>query len=184
MTADSRFDVWALRDTQTGFAPGEHFYYSNVGYRTLGYALEAAAGVPYPELLRARILEPMGLEHTEPEITVDIRDRMAVGYDRLHDDRTPSPDDPLFPAPWLETGTADGSLASTAGDLAAFGSALLEGTREDTHLGAATRLRRRVELRLRARAQGRASSVTAARCPASPRRCSATSSRESPSARS
>ena len=45
---------------------------------------------------------------------------MAVGYDRLHDDRTPSPDDPLFPAPWLETGTADGSLASTAGDLAAF----------------------------------------------------------------
>ncbi len=98
MTADSRFDVWALRDTQTGFAPGERHYYSNVGYRTLGYALETAAGVPYPELLRARILEPIGLEHTVPEITVDIRDRMAVGYDRLHDDRTPSPDDPLFPA--------------------------------------------------------------------------------------
>jgi CubicO group peptidase (beta-lactamase class C family) len=126
-TADSRFDVWALRDTETGFAPGEHFYYSNVGYRTLGYALEAAAGTPYRELLADHILEPMGLRHTEPEITVDIRDRMAVGYDRLHDDRTPSPDDPLFPAPWLETGTADGSLASTAGDLAAFGSALLKG---------------------------------------------------------
>jgi CubicO group peptidase (beta-lactamase class C family) len=126
-TADSHFDVWALRDTETGFAPGEHFYYSNVGYRTLGYALEAAAGTPYRELLAGRILEPMGLRHTEPEITVDIRDRMAVGYDRLHDDRTPSPDDPLFPAPWLETGTADGSLASTAGDLAAFGSALLKG---------------------------------------------------------
>ena len=30
MTADSRFDVWALRDTETGFAPGERFYYSNV----------------------------------------------------------------------------------------------------------------------------------------------------------
>jgi CubicO group peptidase (beta-lactamase class C family) len=126
-TADSRFDVWALRDTETGFAPGEHFYYSNVGYRTLGYALEAAAETPYRELLAGRILEPMGLRHTEPEITVDIRDRMAVGYDRLHDDRAPLPDDPLFPAPWLETGTADGSLASNAGDLAAFGSALLKG---------------------------------------------------------
>jgi CubicO group peptidase (beta-lactamase class C family) len=129
-TADSRFDVWALRDTQTGFAPGEHFYYSNVGYRVLGYALETATGTPYRDLLRTHILEPMGLENTEPEITVEARHRLAVGYDRLHDDRTPSPDDPLFPAPWLETGTADGSLASTAGDLAAFGIALLAGPAE------------------------------------------------------
>jgi CubicO group peptidase (beta-lactamase class C family) len=130
VTADSRFDVWALRDTQTGFAPGERHYYSNVGYRTLGYALETAAGVPYPELLRARILEPIGLEHTVPEITVDIRDRMAVGYDRLHDDRTPDPSDPLFPAAWLETGTADGCLASNAADLAAFARHLLGGPAE------------------------------------------------------
>ena len=129
-TADSRFDVWALRETETGFAPGEHFYYSNVGYRAVGYALEAATGERYRDLLRGRILEPLGLEHTEPEITVEIRERMAVGYDRLHDDRTPSPDDPLFPAPWLETGTADGSLASTAGDLAAFGGSLLAGPAE------------------------------------------------------
>jgi CubicO group peptidase (beta-lactamase class C family) len=130
VTADSRFDVWALRDTQTGFAPGERHYYSNVGYRTLGYALETAAGVPYPELLRTRILDPIGLEQTVPEITVDIRDRMAIGYDRLHDDRTPSPDDPLYPAAWLETGTADGCLAATAGDLAAFARHLLGGPAE------------------------------------------------------
>jgi CubicO group peptidase (beta-lactamase class C family) len=32
-TPDSRFDVWALRETEVGFAPGERFYYSNVGYR-------------------------------------------------------------------------------------------------------------------------------------------------------
>jgi CubicO group peptidase (beta-lactamase class C family) len=127
ITADSCFDVWALRETETGFAPGERFSYSNVGYRVLGYALEAATGTPYPELLRTHILEPLGLESTEPEISVDVRGRMAVGYDRLHDDRTPSPDDPLFPAPWVETGTADGCLAATAGDLAAFGSALLAG---------------------------------------------------------
>ncbi|HWB55901.1 MAG TPA: serine hydrolase domain-containing protein [Gaiellaceae bacterium] len=127
VTADSRFDVWALRDTETGFAPGERFSYSNVGYRTLGYVLEAATGTPYPELLRKHVLGPMGLESTEPEIGVDVRSRLAVGYDRLHDDRTPSPDDPLFPAPWVETGTGDGCLASTADDLAAFGHALLAG---------------------------------------------------------
>jgi CubicO group peptidase (beta-lactamase class C family) len=127
MTADSRFDVWALRDTDAGFAPGERYYYSNVGYRAVGYALEAATGERYPDLLRARILEPLRLEHTEPEITVDVRGRMAIGYDRLHDDRAPSAADPLYPATWLETGTADGCLAATAGDLAAFGVALLEG---------------------------------------------------------
>ena len=130
VTADSRFDVWALRDTETGFAPGERFYYSNVGYRALGYALEAATGERYPDLLTSRILEPLGLELTEPEITVDLRERMAVGYDRLHDDRTPTPDDPLYPAPWLETGTADGCLAGTASDLAAFARHLLGGTAE------------------------------------------------------
>jgi CubicO group peptidase (beta-lactamase class C family) len=127
MTADSRFDVWALRETEVGFAPGEHYYYSNVGYRTLGYALEAVTGLDYPQLVRQRILEPLGLENTEPAITVEVRGRMAVGYDRLHDDRTPSPDDPLVPAPWVETGTADGSLAATADDLAAFARFLLRG---------------------------------------------------------
>jgi CubicO group peptidase (beta-lactamase class C family) len=135
MTADSRFDVWALRDTEVGFAPGERFYYSNVGYRTLGYALEAATGERYRDLLTSRILEPLGLEHTEPEITVEIRGRMAVGYERLHDDRTPSPDDPLYPATWLETGTADGCLAATAGDLAAFGRFLLNGHAERLSAG-------------------------------------------------
>ena len=129
VTADSRFDVWVLRDTETGFPPGERYYYSNVGYRTLGYVLEAAAGKPYVELLRA-LLTDLGLGQTEPEITVEIRSRMAVGYDRLHDDRTPSPDDPLYPATWLETGTADGCLAATAEDLAAFGQFLLGGEGE------------------------------------------------------
>jgi CubicO group peptidase (beta-lactamase class C family) len=130
MTADSLFDVWALRETETGFAPGEHFYYSNVGYRILGYALEAATGQRYRDLVTARILEPLGLRQTEPEISVEIRGRMAVGYDRLHDDRTPSPEDPLYPAPWLETNTGDGCLAATAVDLAAFARYLLGGPAE------------------------------------------------------
>jgi CubicO group peptidase (beta-lactamase class C family) len=128
ITADSRFDVWALRDTGVGFPPGERHYYSNVGYRVVGCVLEDVTGTRYPELLRTRILEPLGLVDTEPEISVEVRPRLAVGYDRLHDDRTPEPDDPLYPATWLETTTADGSLASTASDLSAFGSSLLAGT--------------------------------------------------------
>src|SRR5205814_6183678 len=57
----------------------------------IGYALEAATGTPYRELLRTHVLGPMGLEDTEPELTVHVRHRLAVGYDRLHHDRHPSP---------------------------------------------------------------------------------------------
>jgi CubicO group peptidase (beta-lactamase class C family) len=125
VTADSRFDVWALRETEAGFPPGERYYYSNVGFRVLGCMLEEVTGVPYPDLLRTRALAPLGLSGSEPAITTEIRGRLAVGYDRLHDDRPISPDDPLFPAPWVETGTADGSVAAPAGDLAAFARVLL-----------------------------------------------------------
>jgi CubicO group peptidase (beta-lactamase class C family) len=80
--------------------------------------------------LRARLLEPLGLTETEPAITADVRLRLAVGYDRLHGDGIPDPADPLVPAPWVETATADGSLAATAGDLAAFARFLMQGEAE------------------------------------------------------
>jgi CubicO group peptidase (beta-lactamase class C family) len=124
-SADSRFDVWALRETETGFPPGERFHYSNVGYRTLGYLLEEATGRPYPQLLRERILEPLGMTATDPAVTSETRKRLAVGHERWYDDRPHRRDDPWVPATWLETSTADGSLAGPAHDLAVFLRALL-----------------------------------------------------------
>ena len=175
VTADSRFDVWALRDTQTGFAPGERHYYSNVGYRTLGYALETATGVPYSELLRARILEPIGLEHTVPEITVDIRDRMAVGYDRLHDDRTPVPCRPAVPRGLARDG--DGRRLPRLERRRIW--------RLSPVISLAGRRRHSPRARYSTRATGGATATdssgreacsgTGGRCPASPLRCSATS---------
>ncbi len=120
ITSDSLFDVWALRDTETGTPPGEFFHYSNVGYRVIGALIEAVTGRSYPNLLQERILDPLGMASTTPAITNDVRARLAVGYQPFFDDRPFSPGDRLAPAPWLETGTADGSLASTAEDLAAF----------------------------------------------------------------
>jgi D-alanyl-D-alanine carboxypeptidase len=124
-SADSRFDVWALRETETGFAPGERFHYSNVGYRTLGYVVEELTGRPYRELVRERILEPLGMAATDPAVTGETRRRLAVGYERWYDDRPHRRHDPWVPAAWLETSTADGSLAGTAEDLAVFLRALL-----------------------------------------------------------
>ena len=125
MSSDSRFDVWALRESETGFAPGSRFSYSNVGFRTLGFVVEELTGMSYGEAVRQRILEPLGLESTHAKITNDGRQRLAVGYERLHDDRPARRDDPWVPAPWLETGTGDGSLAGTMEDLATFLRALL-----------------------------------------------------------
>jgi D-alanyl-D-alanine carboxypeptidase len=125
LSGSSRFDVWALRESETGFAPGTRWRYSNVGYRALGYVVEALTGMRYAEAVRRRILEPLGLEATEAEVTNEVRGRLAVGYARGLDDRPSGRGDPWRPAPWLETATADGALAATMDDLATFLQALL-----------------------------------------------------------
>jgi len=119
-TPEAAFQVWSLRDLPTFSAPGERFHYSNVGYKALGLVLEAVEGRPYPEIIRTRVLEPLEMLSTEPAITHDIRPRLAVGYEDLHDDRLTHSHAPLAPATWLETGTADGSIASTPEDMSAF----------------------------------------------------------------
>lgn len=63
-----RFDAGALRslvsrlDTLATAAPGASEEYSNLGYAVLGAALVAAAGEPYEQLVRRRVLEPLGIE--------------------------------------------------------------------------------------------------------------------------
>jgi CubicO group peptidase (beta-lactamase class C family) len=124
---EAAFQAWSLRHLPTASAPGTRFHYSNVGYKALGLVLEAVEGRPYPELVRERILDPLGMSATEPAITHEIRRRLAVGYEYLHDDRVGYAGAPLAPATWLETDTADGSIASTAGDMCAFVRLLLRG---------------------------------------------------------
>ncbi len=119
-TPEAAFQVWSLRDQPTFSAPGERFHYSNVGYKALGLVLETVEGRPYREIIRARVLDTLEMFATEPAITNDIRPRLAVGYEYLHDDRLSHARSPLAPATWLETETADGSIASTATDMCAF----------------------------------------------------------------
>jgi CubicO group peptidase (beta-lactamase class C family) len=126
-TPEAAFQVWSLRELPTFSTPGERFHYSNVGYKALGLVLEAVEGRPYREIIRARVLDPLGMSATEPAITHDIRARLAVGYEYLHDDRLSHAGAPLAPATWLETETADGSIASTATDMCAFVRLLMRG---------------------------------------------------------
>jgi len=124
-TPEATFQVWRLRDLSPGSDPGRRFHYSNLGYKTLGLIVEAIEGRSYADVLRRRVLEPLGMSASEPAITNDIRSRLAVGYEPARDDRAWSEGDPLLPATWLETATADGAIASTASDMAIFARMLL-----------------------------------------------------------
>lgn len=120
LSSNSRFDVWALRETETGSPPGRHFHYSNVGFRVIGNVLEELTGRRYASVVRDSILEPLGLTRADAEITHETRKRLAVGHERWYDDRPPRRSDPMVPATWLETSTADGSPAMDAEELAGF----------------------------------------------------------------
>ncbi|MGD9099504.1 MAG: serine hydrolase domain-containing protein, partial [Anaerolineae bacterium] len=117
-----RYPVWALRHTSTGFAPGEHFSYSNLGYHTLGYVLEEITGQSLAGAIRSGVLGPLGMADSEPIITHDIRQRLALGYSGSHcGDERPVPDDESpFPVPWFEFDGASGSVCCTPADLATF----------------------------------------------------------------
>ncbi|HSJ52484.1 MAG TPA: serine hydrolase domain-containing protein, partial [Anaerolineae bacterium] len=119
-STEGRYEVWSLRDTEATTPAGTFFHYCNVGYKALGVVLEEVLGRCYDEIIVERILRPLGMEASEAVITHDTRRRLAVGYEPLYDDRPFHPGRPLAPAPWLETGTGDGSIASTPADMAAY----------------------------------------------------------------
>ncbi len=119
-TTEGYQEVWALRGTRATTQPGTHFHYSNVGYKALGLVLEEVLNQSYGEIIQQRILDPLGMESTEPVVTHDTRRRLAEGYECFYDDRPAHPSYPLVPATWLETGTADGSIASAAADMATY----------------------------------------------------------------
>jgi D-alanyl-D-alanine carboxypeptidase len=55
----------ALADTHRRyFEPGTGHHYSNVNYQLAAMVLERVTGMPLAELLRRRLVEPLGLRHT------------------------------------------------------------------------------------------------------------------------
>ncbi len=114
--------------------PGERWMYETAADAT-GALVARATGTSFPEALRERICEPLGMNDTA--FSVDSRNlgRFATAYDR---DDGPTgqavvqdlPDGAFSRPPTLEGG--GGGLVSTAEDYLAFASALLAG---GTHHG-------------------------------------------------
>jgi CubicO group peptidase (beta-lactamase class C family) len=121
----SNYDVVALADTAVGFQPGEHYWYSNVGYRAIGCALERVSGRGYPDLVRERILDPLGMRDSEPEIVPEMRPRLAQTHVPAYDDRPWRPEHGLVHGTWIDSAEADGCICTSAGDLAIYLRALM-----------------------------------------------------------
>lgn len=90
------------------------FLYSNLGFMVLGHVLERAAGLPYEQLLKRRILEPLGMRETSVELPPDRRERLATAY-------WPSFEPMVERDPWFFGEIAGGGgLTSSVSDLARF----------------------------------------------------------------
>jgi CubicO group peptidase (beta-lactamase class C family) len=101
-------------------APGTFFHYCNMGYEALGLLLSQLDGRPLAECFRARILEPLGMSATEPAITLDVFERIATSYQASYNDRPFPRLGRLSQAPPIATSAAAGCIASTARDMGAY----------------------------------------------------------------
>lgn len=120
LNTDGQFEVWDLRHTETSCPPGSYYHYSNVGYRALGLLLEHLHGRAYDQIIPAAIFEPLEMSASKAMITHAERARLATGYADLDQNHPYPPGRPLAPATWVESYTGEGSIASTAADMARY----------------------------------------------------------------
>jgi CubicO group peptidase (beta-lactamase class C family) len=114
----------ALRHTVVDAEPGVRWEYSNIGYATLGAALENAAGRPYIDYVRDEILRPLGMTHTtfEPDSTELAELAMGFSFDPESGGGPGAPDTTVSVRERRGRGykIPNGGLFSTVGDLARF----------------------------------------------------------------
>jgi D-alanyl-D-alanine carboxypeptidase len=114
-----------LREIPPTFPPGEHFWYSNDGYKLVGLVLESVTGTPIHRLLQERVLGPLEMTGSVASIDDAVRTDLATGYEPMFTDRPAQLRHPLVPAIFTVFNTADGSIVSSVVDMAAYARLLL-----------------------------------------------------------
>jgi D-alanyl-D-alanine carboxypeptidase len=103
------------------FEPGTSWAYNNSGYVLVGAIIEAITGRPWHELLRERLLRPLGMSHTGHALDPDLAGRVVRGYS--YDGDRVVPARPMS----MTQAHAAGGLVSNVDDLLVWNRALHEG---------------------------------------------------------
>lgn len=118
---DSRFpscdEVIAALATQETVLPTEtRWKYSNLGYAVLGEVIAELSGVSYANFIRERILEPLGMAHTQVETPDPADPNLARGYGRR------APGGSRSESPFIDCRglAAAGNVSTTVNDMARF----------------------------------------------------------------
>jgi CubicO group peptidase (beta-lactamase class C family) len=104
---------------ETLYPAQRHYEYSNLGLILAGEIVAAASGTSFAARVKQRILDPLGLSNTTPEMPAELRGgRLATGYSARTRDGV------RHAVPFFQTrGVAPAAgFASTATDLARFAS--------------------------------------------------------------
>lgn len=109
------FEAMLARGVSFVSEPGTAFEYSNLGYAILGRLVERVTGHSYVNLVRTRLLEPLGLHTTDFVVPFGAANH-ATGFVRCHGDWEP------LTQPGPGAFSAIGGIHSTANDLARWGS--------------------------------------------------------------
>ena len=115
-------ELLALRDTHYIAEPGTVYSYSNIGYATLGLALERATGKPYLAYVPAHIFVPLDMTHTSLDATPDMLPHLSKGYDV---DGAPDASNSVKELKGRGYKVPNGAIFTTVGDLAHFASFLM-----------------------------------------------------------
>jgi len=107
---------YASKDLQ--FEPGSKFSYNNSGYFLLGAIIEKVTGQTYEQVLKEKILDPLGMKNTGYDHHGTILEKRASGYEKTGEG--------YVNAPYLDMSLpySAGSLYSTVEDLYLWDQAL------------------------------------------------------------
>jgi CubicO group peptidase (beta-lactamase class C family) len=107
-----RFSEFLEKGQAFAWMPGTEFEYSNLGYSILGRVITNVTGQEYRDVVRSRLLEPIGMDSTGYDTGEFPSDRLATGYLRR--------DDAFVEEPFAGYGAFApmGGLFSTVHDLA------------------------------------------------------------------
>jgi CubicO group peptidase (beta-lactamase class C family) len=116
--------------------PGQRYEYSNLGVGLLGHVLALRAGKSYEQLVKERILDPLGMAHTVRTLTPWMRERVVAGHNASGD---------TVPLWDLVTLAGAGALRSTTEDMVKFALAALHGGDDAVHQAIALAMASRAE---------------------------------------